>query len=98
MKSGRDMEEQVQSILRTEVIEKMKVNDPHKIPVTLLQGLYQLIEDTEDSEMLQSMFDVNFPTWLRKYCNILEQCKAQKMVMGNDEHYDSIISLLSVSV
>ena len=44
------------------------------------------------------MYDINFPTWLRKYCGILEQCKIQKMVMGNDEHYDSIISLLSVSV
>ena len=40
MISGRDLEEQVQSILRTEVIEKLKVNDPHKIPVTLLQGLH----------------------------------------------------------
>ena len=76
----------------------MRQNDPYKIPVTLLHGLHQLIEETEESEMLQSMYDVNFPNWLRKYCTKLDECKRQKMVLGNDEHFDSIISLLSVSV
>jgi hypothetical protein len=52
MKSGRELEDQVTLILRTEVIDKMKVNDPYQIPVTLLQGLHKLIEEIEDSEML----------------------------------------------
>ena len=44
------------------------------------------------------MYEASFPMWLRKYCEILEECKAQNKHMEDNPHYDSIICLLAVSV
>lgn len=98
MKSGRDMETEVVKILEEEVIKKMKQTDPTVIPVSLLIGLYDLVEDTEMSSMLTGMYEMCFPVWLRLYCEKLDYCRSIHTVMGNDDHYDAIICLVSASV
>jgi len=44
------------------------------------------------------MYEMCFPVWLYSYCQKIDQCKAQRIMMGNDDHFDAIISLVSVSV
>ena len=76
----------------------MRQQDPTAIPVSLLIGLYELVEDTENTNMLTGMYEMCFPVWLYSYCQKIDQCKAQRIMMGNDDHFDAIISLVSVSV
>jgi hypothetical protein len=76
----------------------MHRNDPISISVTLLKGLYELIEETDSCHLLSSLFEYCFPSWLKMYCAILEKCKKNKQKMSDDENYDSILSLLSISV
>ena len=49
------------------------------------------------SSILDSLFENSFPAWVNKYVNILEQSQKDNDLFGNDEHFDSIICLLSVS-
>ena len=77
MKSGREMEELVVQFLKNQVINKMKQHDPTVIPVTLLKGLYELIEDSEIHSLLNGMYDTSFPLWLRLYNEKIEFCKKQ---------------------
>ena len=37
------------------------------------------------------------PSWLGLYCKKLEACSKSKIEMGNDCHYDTVISLLALS-
>ena len=67
MKSGKELEAYVISVMQERVINTLTGPDPYDIPVALLQGLHELIEETEDSEMLTPMFDNNFPTWIKAY-------------------------------
>ena len=97
MKAGREMELQVQEVLKNEVINKMKQQDPTVIPVSLLVGLCELVEDTELSSLLSGMYEMCFPVWLRLYCEKLEHCRQKSDFFPNDAHYDAIISLLSIS-
>ena len=100
MKSGRDMEEAVTKIIEKEILEQLNLqrNDPTGISVTLLKGLYELIENTDSCHLLSTLFEYCFPSWLKMYCAILEKCKKNKQKMSDDENYDSILSLLSISV
>lgn len=99
MQSGRELEDLITEILTNEVINQMKQPDPTVIPVSLLKGLNELVEESENSDMLTGMFDNNsFSQWMRAYSKLVEVCKKQMVMMGNDEHYDSIIALLSNSV
>jgi len=98
MKSGRQMEIQVMNFLKIEVINRMKQQDPTVIPVSLLKGLHELIEDTEKPDLVTGMFDSSFPQWLRLYNEKIEFCKKQGQQMGNHDHFDAIIKLLSVSI
>jgi GGDEF domain-containing protein len=98
MKSGRDMKEQIENVIRIEVINKMKQFDPTVIPVSLLVGLYEMIEETDASSMLTGMYDLCFPIWLRLYCEKLDFFKQMNDQMGNHDHYDAIIKLLAISV
>ena len=43
--------------------------------------------------------DSCFAKWLKNFCELLrETFKTTGMLMGNHEHYDSILSLLAVSI
>ena len=44
------------------------------------------------------MFDQSFPQWLRLYNEKIDFCKRQGTMMGNHDHFDAIIQLISVSV
>ena len=46
MLSGKDMEEMVDRVIKEEIISKMKTKDLKEIPVSLLEGLYNLVEET----------------------------------------------------
>lgn len=49
--------------------------------------------------MLTSMFQNNFPTWIKTYDKKVKDNRKQKLPMlGNDETYDAIIQLLADSV
>ena len=98
MTSGKELEAYVISIMQERVINTLKGAEPYSIPVALLQGLHQLIEETEDSEMLTPMFDSCFSTWIRTYEKKIKAAKKQKTLIGNDEHYDAVIQLLADSV
>lgn len=77
----------------------MKADDPEEIPVPLFVGLYELIDDTDKSEILSGMFENCFPKWLEAYNNIMERHFAQTgLSYGNNETYDAIVSLLAISV
>jgi hypothetical protein len=76
----------------------MRQQDPTLIPVSLLVGLYELIEASEISSLLSGMFEMCFPVWLRLYCEKIEFCRKQHTQMGNHDHFDAIIRLLAVSV
>ena len=71
MNSGDEMEDNVLNVIQNEVINKMKADDPKEIPVTLFIGLYELIDDSDKSDILSGMFENCFPKWLEKYQNIL---------------------------
>jgi hypothetical protein len=77
MNSGTEMEKQVIEVLKNEIINKMKQQDPTLIPVSLLVGLYELIEASEISSLLSGMFEMCFPVWLRLYCEKIEFCRKQ---------------------
>lgn len=100
MKSGRDMEEAVTIIIEKEIIEYLQNerNEPTAISVTLLKGLFGLIEETDSCHLLSSLFEYCFPSWLKMYCAILDKCLQNKQKMSDDVNYDSILSLLSISV
>lgn len=76
MQSGRSLQDQVTEVLENEVIATLKQKDPTQIPVTLLIGLHTLIESTHETGLLSRMYEASFPMWLRKYCEILDECKA----------------------
>ena len=98
MNSGKEIEKQVIQVLKNEIINKMKQQDPTLIPVSLLKGLYELIEASEISSLLSGMFEMCFPVWLKLYCEKIEFYRKQHTQMGNHEHFDAIIQLLAVSV
>lgn len=91
MNSGKEMEKQVIEVLKNEIINKMKQQDPTLIPVSLLKGLHELIEASEISSLLSGMFEMCFPVWLRLYCEKIEFCRKQHTQMGNHDHFDAII-------
>lgn len=43
MKSGREMEEEVELVIKNEVIKDFKGRHPKEVSVSLLQGLFQLV-------------------------------------------------------
>lgn len=98
MKSGRQMEEQVNRILQEEVIKKLKLEDQTAIPVSLLIGLGELVADTGNPGLLTELYEMSFPVWLQQYCRALDACKSAGTLMGNHDHYDAVVSLLSISV
>ena len=98
MKSGREMESIVLAVLQKEVINKFNPNDPISIPVSLLIGLNQLVEETGCVSMLDDLYLKCFPNWMKKYSQKIDDCRTNNIVMGNDSHYDAIIQLLAASV
>ena len=60
MNSGRDMEIAVKESLK-EVIKQLDQNDPYNIPVSLLSGLCDMIEESESDDILDDMFEKCFP-------------------------------------
>ena len=64
-----------------------------------MKGLIDLIQDDEEnSQMLAPMFEMQFPVWLRTYCDLLDIKKAKNQIMEDNENYDAVIQLFSVSV
>lgn len=98
MKAGREMESAVLNVLEKEVISRLSPTDPTSIPVSLLLGLYDLVEETKIVSMLDSLYAKCFPSWIKKYSQKIDECRANNIVMGNDAHYDAIIQLLAASV
>ena len=63
----------------------------------LLKGLVFLVGETENYELLNPLYEF-FPQWIYDYCQLLVRCHRQGEVMGDDDHYDSIIQLMAYSV
>ena len=75
MKSGRELENNVIEVLSLEVIKLMEMQkNPKNIPVTLLNGLYNLVEDTEETEMLGGLYKESFPFWLKCISTKILEC------------------------
>lgn len=68
------------------------------ISVSLLQGLYGLVSDTLNANLLSGMLQSCFPRWLKAYNKLLKKAKKEGRYQDDDEHFDAIIDLLSVSV
>lgn len=68
------------------------------IPAPLLKGLYELVSETEKAEMLTGLFENGFPSWFRMLFDKINACKRIGSNYEDNEHYDSIIALMSVSV
>ena len=64
MNSGREMEIAVKESL-SEVIKQLNQSDPYVIPVSLLTGLCEMMEDSGSTEMLTDMFETCFPMWIK---------------------------------
>jgi hypothetical protein len=62
----------------------------------LLIGLYELIKETDKPDLLYNLFDSSFPRWIESY--VTRYIGEGKPVMGNDDHYDAVLMLLSTSV
>jgi hypothetical protein len=41
--------------------------------------------------MLAPMFEMQFPVWLRNYCELLDVKKAKNQIMDDNENYDAVI-------
>lgn len=99
MDSGKTMEKQVTEVLKKQVIKQMKQQDPLSIPASLFMGLNEIIRSTGNNSLVSGLYDSCFSKWLKKFCETLrETFKNTGMLMGNHEHYDSILSLLAVSI
>jgi hypothetical protein len=100
MKSGSDMEEQVKEFLYKEVINKLRScsSDPEAIPISLLKGMCELVEDTEMYDLVTGLIKTNYRGWLKKYDEKIVTLRKRGSRMEDNEHYDSLIKLLSVSV
>ena len=46
--------------------------DPTNIPVTLLIGLYNLVEETENFDIVKDLYDKAIPIWIEKYINYID--------------------------
>jgi hypothetical protein len=68
------------------------------IPVSLLKGLADLIEETEKQSLVSGLYDISFKPWLMKLIDNIEFMNKQNAMFGNHEHYDAIIKLISVSI
>jgi hypothetical protein len=66
--------------------------------VSHLQGLYLLVEQTENCHMLSILYQKCFPLWLTKYCKKLDKASKNRQVVSNDDRFDAIIALISISV
>jgi hypothetical protein len=67
MKSGRDMEIQIMDVIELQVINKLSGDDPTFVPVTLLIGLHNLIDDCGVPRILRGMYDTVLGSWLERY-------------------------------
>jgi len=95
MKSGAEMENLVIKFLEEDVINKLRQDDPKKIPAPLLIGLYELVKETDKPELLYNLFDASFPKWIESYItNYIDKYPK----MGNDDHYDAVLMLMSTAV
>ena len=63
MNSGREMEIAVQESLN-DIIKQLNQSDPYVIPVSLLTGLCEMMEDGS-TDMLKDMFESCFPLWIK---------------------------------
>lgn len=72
MNSGREMAEVITDVLKVEVITRMRGEDLQSIPVSIIKGLHELVEDTKNAEVLEDLLDTAFPKWLRQYCEKLK--------------------------
>ena len=99
MKSGREMEMQIMDVIELKIINKLSGDDPTYVPVTLLIGLHNLIDDCGIPNILRGMYDTVLGTWLEFYSAKLEKYNKDKGGnFGDHEHYDAVISLVAVSV
>ena len=57
-----------------------------------------MVEATENSHLLSVLYQKCFPTWLDNYCDKLNEAYAKRQRVTNDERYDAVLALISISV
>ena len=61
-------------------------------------GLYELVEETEKSDILKNLFENCFPTWLSILSEKIRNHNKFGIKFGNNINFDSIIALLASAV
>ena len=98
MNSAEEMEPRIIELIKKDVINKMIQNNPESIPVSLLEGLQELVGDTGKSEILKGLFENCFPSWIRFINEKVKKQASLALVHGDNIHFDSIIALLAVAI
>jgi hypothetical protein len=100
MKSGRELENSVADVLKNVIINSLiyDAEDLEKVSVSHLEGLHFLIEQTSNSHILEILYQKCFPLWIKKYCKKLDKAAKNRQIVSNDERYDMILALISISV
>jgi hypothetical protein len=68
------------------------------VPASLLQGLHELVKETEKSDMLTGLYENSFPSWLRKLIERVNACKRIASIYENNAHFDAVLALVSASL
>ena len=98
MLAGKELNDQVMEQLQKEVIQKLDKRNPEDIPVSLLEGLYELVQKSDQTELLRSLFETCFPNWLNDLRDHIVQKKKKNQVFTETLHHDAIIALLASAV
>ena len=64
MLAGKELNDLVMEQLQKEVIQKLDKRKPDEIPLSLLEGLHELVRKSDQTELLRSLFETCFPNWL----------------------------------
>ena len=72
---NEDLKELIFTIIRDEIIKEMRNDDIKFYDVRLLNGIYNLVNDTGRNDILGPLFDVSFTSWLEQYNDDLKEFK-----------------------
>ena len=84
--------------MQKEVIQKLDKRKPDEIPLSLLEGLHELVRKSDQTELLRSLFETCFPNWLNDLKDDINRKKQKDKAFAESLHHDAIIALLSSAV
>ena len=73
-------------------------NGDKPVPSQLIWALHDLVKETKKSEILNGLYDQFFPQWVKQLHNRVIACKKIGNVYPDNDYYDSVLALLSVSL